>query len=227
MNKVRWLGHAAFQITTGKGRQIYIDPWLEGNPACPVKKEDLPAADLVLVTHDHFDHMGDAAALLQAGGGKSVGQPELIRQLERSGVAGDKLTGMNVGGSVEIDGITVTMTHAFHSAGNGAPVGFILTLEDGKVIYHSGDTGLFGDLELFGRLYHIDLALLPIGSVFTMDPKQAAVAVKLLAPKAVIPMHYGSFPILVQSAAEFNQLVAKEAPGVEAVALEPGGEWEF
>jgi L-ascorbate metabolism protein UlaG (beta-lactamase superfamily) len=227
MVKVKWLGHAAFLLTTSTGKEIYLDPWLEGNPSFSLKKEDLPPADLVLVTHDHFDHLGDAAELLLAGKGKSAGQPELVGQLKAAGVPDEQLIGMNIGGSVKVAGITVTMVQAFHSAGKGSPVGFILTLEDGKVIYHSGDTGLFGDMELLGRLYEIDLALLPIGSVFTMDPQQAAVAARLVSPQAVIPMHYGTFPALVQDAAEFVKLTKEEAPEVEVVVLEPGGQWKF
>ncbi|NLJ33896.1 MAG: metal-dependent hydrolase [Firmicutes bacterium] len=227
MAKLRWLGHAAFQITTAEGRQIYIDPWLEGNPSCPVAKGDLEVADLVLVTHDHHDHLGDAAALLAAGDAVAVGQPELIGQLEAAGVPVEKLIGMNIGGSVEVAGVVVTMTQAFHSAARGGPVGYILTLAQGQVIYHAGDTGIFSDMELLGKLYDIDVALLPIGSVYTMDPFQAAAAVELISPQVVFPMHYGTFPALVQDAAEFSQLVAKRTPHVKVIVLKPGEKWEF
>ena len=227
MAKIKWLGHAAFQITTAQGQHIYIDPWLEGNPSCPVAKEDLEPADLVLVTHDHHDHLGDAAALLEEGGAVAAGQPELIGQLEEAGVPTEKLVGMNIGGSLEAAGVVVTMTQAFHSAAQGTPVGYILTLPEGTVIYHAGDTGIFGDMELLGELYDIDVALLPIGSVFTMDPHQAAMAVELLSPQLVIPMHYGTFPALVQDADEFTQLVGERTPEVKVIALEPGAKWEF
>ncbi len=224
---IRWLGHAAFQITTAEGRHIYIDPWLKGNPTCPVAMEDLEPADLVLVTHDHSDHLGDAAALLAAKGALAAGQPELIGQLKEAGVAAEKLIGMNIGGSIEAAGVVVTMTQAFHSACRGTAVGFILTLPTGQVIYHAGDTGIFGDMELLGQLYGIDVALLPIGSVYTMDPLQAAAAVDLLAPQVVFPMHYGTFPALVQDAREFTRLVGEKAPQVKVIAPEPGQVWEF
>jgi L-ascorbate metabolism protein UlaG (beta-lactamase superfamily) len=224
---IRWLGHAAFQITTNEGRHIYIDPWIKGNPACPVQREDLEEADLVLVTHDHFDHLGDAVSLLKAGKARAAGQPELLGLLEAKGIPSEKLMSMNTGGTVEVAGIAVTMTQAFHSAGRGWPVGFILILPGGPVIYHAGDTGLFGDLKLLGELYNIDVALLPIGGLYTMDPLQAAMAVKLLSPRVVMPMHYRTFPALVQGAGEFARLVREKTPGVEVVVLEPGGRWEF
>jgi|CZCB01.1.fsa_nt_gi L-ascorbate metabolism protein UlaG (beta-lactamase superfamily) len=227
VGRIRWLGHAAFQITTNEGKQIYIDPWLEGNPAYPLKGEELEEADLVLVTHDHFDHLGDAVRLLQGAKARAVGQPELLGVLEVEGVPGEKLLGMNTGGTVEVAGIAVTMTQAFHSSSKGSPVGFILHLPAGPVIYHAGDTGLFGDMKLFAELYNIDVALLPIGGVYTMDPLQAATAVKLLSPRVVIPMHYRTFPALAQDAKRFARLVQEKAPRVEVVVLEPGGQWEF
>lgn len=227
MGRIRWLGHAAFQITTNEGKQIYIDPWFEGNPASPVQGQDLEEADLVLVTHDHFDHLGDAVKLLKGARARAMGQPELLGVLEAQGVPGEKLMGMNVGGTVEVAGVAVTMTQAFHSAGKGSPAGFILTLLGGPVIYHAGDTGLFGDMKLLGELYNIDVALLPIGGVYTMDPLQAATAVKLISPRVVIPMHYRTFPALAQDAARFVRLVQEKAPRVEVVVLEPGGQWEF
>ena len=133
--------------------------------------------------------------------------------------------GMNIGGSVTIEGITITMTQAFHSSGTGAPSGYIIKLEDGTVIYHAGDTGIFDSMRLLGELYRINLALLPVGSVFTMDPQQAARALTLLKPKRVIPMHYKTFPILEQSADRFVELARKEAPEVKVLVLEPGQEY--
>lgn len=227
MAVIRWLGHAAFQITTAEGRHIYIDPWLKGNPTCPVATEDLEPADLVLVTHDHSDHLGDAAELLGTEGAVAAGQPELIGQLKAAGVPAEKLIGMNIGGSVEVAGLVVTMTQAFHSAGQGTAVGYILTLPTGPVIYHAGDTGIFGDMELLGELYDIDVALLPIGSVYTMDPLQAATAVELLSPQLVFPMHYGTFPALVQDATEFIRLVGEKTPRVKVIVPEPCQVWEF
>lgn len=224
MAKIKWLGHAAFQITSVANKTIYIDPWIEGNPTCPVTIADLPRPDLVLITHDHSDHLGNAVSLLQKGG-KAIGQPELVVQLE--GISPENLVCMNTGGTVLIDGIKITMVHSFHSSGAGSAVGFILTLENGKVIYHSGDTGIFSDMKLFADLYKIDIALLPIGSVFTMDAYQAAAATKMISPEAVIPMHYCSFPTLAQSPDDYVKEVTKQAPQTKVILLQPGEEYTF
>ena len=226
MGKIKWWGHANFQITTPGGKEIFIDPWFTENPACPTKVEDVGKVDLVLVTHDHFDHRGDAVTLLRRGG-QAAGQPEFLAQLEQEGIPGGQLVAMNIGGSVQLQGVTVKMVHAFHSAAYGSPVGWILTMENGIVIYHAGDTGIFADLALWQVLYGVDVALLPIGGVFTMDPDQGAKAVELLRPRVVIPMHYGSFPLLVQEAGGFIRLVKEKTPEVEVVALNPGEEWNF
>ncbi len=224
-NKVKWLGHAACQITSAQGKVILIDPWITDNPSCPIKKEDLKAVDLILVTHDHFDHLGtDIPDLVKATGATLVVQPELANKLQDSGVSAANIIygmGMNIGGTVEVAGIKITMTQAFHS---GNPVGFILRMEDGKTIYHAGDTGIFESMRLLGELYNIDLALLPIGSVFVMDPLQAATSLTLLKPKKVIPIHYRTFPILVQDAGEFVKLAKEKAPAVNVQVVEPGQE---
>ncbi|NLS45539.1 MAG: metal-dependent hydrolase [Firmicutes bacterium] len=226
-NQIRWLGHAAFEITSAKGRKILIDPWISGNPACPLKVEDLATPDLVLITHDHQDHYGiDIPVLLEKGQGILLTQPEVIEKVRKEGVPEEKIvnhgSGMNIGGTVEIKEIKVTMTQATHSSGVGSPCGFIVTLEDGKVIYHAGDTGIFSSMELFGELYNINVALLPIGSVFVMDSLQAATSLKLLKPRIAIPMHYKTFPILEQSADKFVAEAKEKAPFVEVKVLKPG-----
>ncbi|TYO96040.1 metal-dependent hydrolase [Desulfallas thermosapovorans] len=224
-NSVKWLGHAACQVTTTGGCVILIDPWITGNPGCPVKKEDIGKVDIILVTHDHFDHMGtDIPDLVRATGAKVIGQPELVGILQEAGVPAENTVGMNIGGQVEVAGIKVTMTQAFHSATAGDAVGYIITLEDGKTIYHAGDTGIFASMELLGRIYSIDLALLPIGSVYVMDPLQAAYSLTLLKPGKVVPIHYGTFPVLVQDAGEFVKLAGEKAPGVPVEVLKPGQE---
>ncbi|PIU84378.1 MAG: metal-dependent hydrolase, partial [Deltaproteobacteria bacterium CG06_land_8_20_14_3_00_44_19] len=214
------MSHAFFSITTSKGKVILIDPWIDGNPLCPVKIGDITKADLILVTHDHFDHSANAADISKKTGGVVIGQPETVGRLktglslpERNAVFGGM--GMNIGGSATIDGITVTMTQAFHSSETGSPCGYIIKLENGLTIYHAGDTGIFASMKTLGDVYAIDIALLPIGSCFTMDPIQAAAALKLLRPRRVIPMHYKTFPILEQDASRFVDLAKKEAPGVE------------
>ncbi|MCL2337900.1 MAG: metal-dependent hydrolase [Firmicutes bacterium] len=224
-NSVKWLGHAACQITSAGGRVVLIDPWISGNPSCPVKKEALSKADVILITHDHFDHLGaDVPDLVRATGAMVAGQPELMAEVEKSGVAAEKTLGMNIGGQVDVAGIKITMTQAFHSAGAGAAVGYIVTLEDGKHIYHAGDTGIFASMELLGRIYPLAVALLPIGSLYTMDPLQAAYSAGLLKPAKVIPIHYGTFPALVQNADDFVKLAAEKAPGVSVEVLKPGQE---
>ncbi|MFZ5633847.1 MAG: metal-dependent hydrolase [Bacillota bacterium] len=227
-HSVKWLGHAACQITSEKGAVVLIDPWITGNPACPIKKEDIKRADLILVTHDHFDHLGsDIPDLVKATGAVVIAQPELANALKQAGVSEDKIIfgmGMNIGGQVEAAGIKVTMTQAFHSGTAGEAVGYIVFLEDGKTVYHAGDTGIFSDMELFGRIYEIDLALLPIGSVFVMDPVQAAYSLTLLKPKKAIPIHYGTFPILVQDPAGFVNLARERAPETKVEAVKPGQE---
>ncbi|MFC2017653.1 metal-dependent hydrolase, partial [Chloroflexota bacterium] len=183
-----------------------------------------------LVTHDHFDHVGNAVDIVKKTGAILIAQPETVDRFKKDfELTADRIIfggfGMNIGGSAIIEGTTITMTQASHSSGTGTPTGYIIKLEDGTVIYHAGDTGIFDSMSLFGELYRIDLALLPIGSVFTMDPGQAAKALTLLKPKKVMPMHYKTFPILEQSADRFVELARKEAPEVEVIILEPGQEY--
>lgn len=229
-HRLKWLGHSGWLLTTTKGKVLLIDPWLSQNPVAPLKLEDLPAADYVLITHDHSDHAGDTVAVVRQTGATLVAQPEICRRYHEAGVPKDKVLygiGMNIGGSVTLDGITVTMTDAYHSSETGTPAGYILTLEDGKVLYHAGDTGLHCNMATWGRLFNIDVALLPIGSVFTMDARQAVQALQMLKPKLAIPMHYRTFPILAQSADEFVRLAREQAPETEVRVLQPGEETTF
>jgi len=227
---IRWLGHAGFIVSTPGGKTIIIDPWIVDNPLCPVKLDEVTAANIVLVTHDHSDHVGNAVDIVMKTGATLIAQPETVNRFKRDfGLVDDRIvfggSGMNIGGSATIEGITITMTQAFHSSGTGTPSGYIIKLEDGTVIYHAGDTGIFDSMRLLGELYGIDLALLPIGSVFTMDYVQAVKALTLLKPKRVMPMHYKTFPILEQSVDRFVELAGKEAPEVEVIVLEPGQEY--
>ncbi|OPY55818.1 MAG: metal-dependent hydrolase [Pelotomaculum sp. PtaU1.Bin035] len=228
-HRVRWLGHAACQITTEKGAVILIDPWISGNPSCPIKKDDIKQADLILITHDHFDHLGtDVPDLVKSTGATVIVQPELADTLRKAGVSSDNIVhygmGMNIGAEAEIAGVKVIMVQAFHSCAAGTPAGYIIILDDGKTIYHTGDTGVFDSMRLFGDIYNIDLALVPIGSVFTMNPLQAAVSLSLIKPKVAIPIHYRTFPVLTQDAAEFIDLSSKKAPEVKVEAIKPGQE---
>jgi len=230
-NTIKWLGHAGFQITSEKGTVIVIDPWLTDNPLAPCKAEDITKADLVLVTHDHFDHVADAARIVKATGATLVGVPETVGRLKADeGVPDSQIvfgTGMNIGGTLSSRGVHITMTQAFHSSQTGNPAGYIVKLEDGYTLYHAGDTGIFSSMKLLGDLFAIDLALLPTGGVFTMDAKQASVGAKLLGAKAVIPMHYKTFPILEQDASSFANIMRKEASHIQVVVLDPGQEHMF
>jgi L-ascorbate metabolism protein UlaG (beta-lactamase superfamily) len=226
---IKWLGHAGFQITSEKGKIIIIDPWLTDNPLASCMAADITKADFVLVTHDHFDHVADASLIVRATGATLVGMPETVGRLKQEAKIPDSQivfgTGMNIGGTLSSNGIAITMTQAFHSSQSGSPAGYIIKLEDGYTVYHAGDTGIFSSMKLLGELFHIDLALLPIGGVFTMDPKQASVAAKLLGTNTVIPIHYKTFPILEQDTSSFTEIMRKEASGIEVVVLDPGQEY--
>ncbi|TEU02595.1 MAG: metal-dependent hydrolase [Dehalococcoidia bacterium] len=224
---IEWLGHATFVVTSARDKIIYIDPFIRDNPLCPITVDDINHANIVLVTHDHFDHMANAVDIVKKTGATLVAQPETSgRFIAELGLYEENVVnfgqGMNIGATTVIDGITITMTQAFHSSQTASNAGFIIKLEDGFTIYHAGDTGIFATMKVLGELYPIDLALLPIGSVWTMDPVQAAKALTLLNPKKAIPMHYKTFPVLEQSADRFVELAKKEAPAVEIVVLEPG-----
>jgi len=228
---IKWLSHAGFQITSGSGKVIYIDPWLD-NPISSFGIDDVKGATLVLVTHDHFDHVGQAPEIVKKTGGLLVANVETARRLQsESHIPAENVCyfgyGMNIGGNLEYEGITVTMTQAFHSTASGAPCGYIIKLEDGTTLYHAGDTGIFDSMKTFGEIYKIDVAMLPIGSVFTMDPFQAARAAKMLSPKKVIPMHFKTFPILVQDQKEFVEIAKREAPGIEVIVMNPGEEYTY
>jgi L-ascorbate metabolism protein UlaG (beta-lactamase superfamily) len=228
---IKWLSHAGFQITSSSGKVLYIDPWFE-NPMSSFGVNDVREAAMVLVTHDHFDHVGQAVDIAKKTGGLLVANVETARRLQSEfHIPAEKVCyfgyGMNIGGKLEYEGITVTMTQAFHSTATGTPCGYIIKLEDGTTLYHGGDTGIFASMKLLGEMYKIDVAMLPIGSVFTMDPFQAAWAAKLIAPKVVIPMHYKTFPILVQDAKEFAELARKEAPNTKVVSLNPDDEYGY
>jgi L-ascorbate metabolism protein UlaG (beta-lactamase superfamily) len=233
--RITWYGHSCFRIETAGGRTIVLDPYFE-NPRSPIKADVVDRCDLLLVSHGHFDHFGDALSI------KSRLRPvwpcihELSLWLPRRLPAGDEgVIGMNKGGTVEAAGLRITMTSADHSAGDwnaagettlylGDPVGFIIELEDGYRIYFAGDTQVFSDMRLIHDLYRPDLAMLPIGGHFTMDPVGAALAVEYLQVDDVIPMHYGTFPVLVGTPDRLRaELEQRLLSGVTVHAPEPGG----
>ncbi|HEY8416130.1 MAG TPA: metal-dependent hydrolase [Thermaerobacter sp.] len=225
-HRLRWLGHASWELTTSGGRIILFDPWINGNPKAAVKIEDLKA-DYILITHDHFDHASDLPAVVEQTGATVILQPETAARYQKEGVPEDKCKPMNIGGSVELDGIVVTMTEAYHSSETGEPAGFIVTQEDGKRVYDAGDTGIHCNMATWAELYPLDVAILPIGGHFTMDPRQAAHALTFLKPKVAIPQHFGTFPLLVPSADDFVRFAREKAPGTEIKVLEPGQSFEF
>jgi len=229
--KISFLGHAGFQITSEKGKILIIDPWLTDNPLATCQAEDITKADIVLVTHDHFDHIADAAGIVKATGAILVGMPETVGRLKEEAAIPDSQIvfgmGMNIGGTVISDGISITMTQAFHSSQTASPAGYIIKLENGFTLYHAGDTGIFSSMKLLGEIFNINLAMLPIGGVFTMDPKQATLAAKLLEVNTVIPMHYKTFPILEKDTSSYVEIMEKEAPNIKVIVLDPGEEYIF
>jgi L-ascorbate metabolism protein UlaG (beta-lactamase superfamily) len=220
--KIRWLGHAFVEFTTADDKVILFDPWTkdDGNPACPIGNNDIERADLVLVSHDHFDHVGSAAAICNKTGALLGGPVQTVQRFineklikEDQGV--NFGFGYMVGGGVKFDWIEVVATPAFHSSDTACAIGNIAIASDGFTVFHAGDTSLFCEMELYGRLYPMDLAMLPIGGTFTMDAYQAAEAVKMIRPEAVLPIHYASVPIVAKSADEFAEKCGEASPDVK------------
>lgn len=231
--KIEYLGHSAFQITTEEGMKILIDPFISGNPACITPVETLNP-DIILVTHGHVDHFGDALEIANNSGATVIATHEIATFVQKQGL---NAIGMNIGGSVSVnDLISVTMTDARHSSGmdflenmeeGGVATGFVITLENGKKIYHAGDTGLFGDMKMvIGDIYKPDISLLPIGDKFTMGIEDAAIAASWLQSRIVIPMHYNTFEAIEQDSNLFAQYVEEESIGTVTVILLPGEEYE-
>jgi L-ascorbate metabolism protein UlaG (beta-lactamase superfamily) len=220
-----WLGHAAFRIDTANGKRIYVDPFLQGNPKCPANEQEPERADIVAVTHAHGDHIGDTVAIAKQHGSTVVAMVELAGWLGKQGVADDKLIGFNKGGTIDVDGVKFTLTNAFHSSSTpdgsygGEAAGLVVETGDGTSIYFAGDTCVFGDMQLIGRIYEPDLVVLPIGDHYTMGPREAAVALELLGAKRCVPSHWGTFPLLTGTPAALQEL----APGVTIEQIEPGG----
>jgi L-ascorbate metabolism protein UlaG (beta-lactamase superfamily) len=218
MMKFTYLGHAAFKIEAD-GKTVFVDPWL-GGPTSPMKVDEVDTADIVLVTHDHGDHgYTEALKICKKTGAYFVAINELGIKAKEAGLP--NVHTLNIGGSVDIDDISVTLLQAFHSCGIGAPTGFYVKFPSGS-FYHAGDTGVFASMSLIGELYNPEVALLPIGSYYTMSIDQAAKATELIHPKAVIPMHYDTFPVITADTTKFSQLVAERTPEVKVEIMKPG-----
>ena len=230
---ITYLGHATALIETPGGKRLLLDPWTSGNPTCPVEwksPESLGRLDLILMTHIHNDHVGDVEAIVRANPqAHIVGIVEATDWLEGKGVK--HAHPMNKGGSQTVEGIQITMTHADHSSSfvqengtvlyGGEAAGYILQMENGFTLYAAGDTALFGDMALLRELYRPELALLPIGDLFTMGPREAAYAARLLGVSYVIPIHYKTFPILTGTPEAFAKYAADQ-PDLQIHALQPG-----
>jgi L-ascorbate metabolism protein UlaG (beta-lactamase superfamily) len=225
---ITWFGHSAFLITTDENLRILIDPFISNNPASPVTVEEL-YADVILVTHGHADHFGDTMEIANRTGALVVCNHELSIYLSKQGF---ETMGMNIGGTVKVQEIKITMMNSLHSSdmdfieevnAGGSAAGFILELENGRKIYHAGDTGIFSDMRnVISHIYQPNIALLPIGDRYTMGPYEAAIAAEWINPDIIIPMHYNTYPVIEQNPLEYSDMVRKSNRKVEVVILEPG-----
>jgi len=227
--KVKWYGHAAVLVTTAKGTSILIDPFFTGNPTFPKGTAMPERVDLILCTHGHSDHVGDAVVVSRKYGAPVLAMVELAAWLGRQGV--EKTIGMNLGGSYVEKDVTISLVDAKHSTGmddkgegrmlyGGVANGFVLEIQGGPTLYHAGDTTVFGDMRLIAELYRPKLAMLPIGDHYTMGPRLAAHAAKLLGVEQVLPIHYGTFPVLRGTPEQHAHELKGSA--VEVRAIKPG-----
>ena len=222
---ITWLGHASFSVRTPGGKTVLFDPWYTGNPSFPESKKPTKA-DVMLVSHGHSDHITDAASVAKSTGATVVAIWEIYSWLQGKGV--QNLEPMNKGGTIEVKGLRITMTDARHSSSFdengivylGEPAGFVVRLENGQTIYYAGDTSLFGDMKLIGEIYKPDIAFLPIGDRFTMGPDTAAIAAKWLGVKQVVPMHWGTFPLLTGTPEQLKEHLA--GTSIQVLELKPG-----
>src|SRR5487761_174156 len=223
-----WVGHGTWKVRSAKWKEIIIDPWVMNNPVAPETLKNVEKCDLMLITHGHFDHIHDALEIAKAHKPKIVSNFEITTWLASKGVEASTMIGVNTGGTVEVDGIKVTLVHAEHSCGitdgdhivyGGKGHGPWIEFENGFTIYFAGDTDVFGDMALIAELGKFDVAFLPIGDFYTMGPERAAKAVALLGVKKVVPMHFGTFPPLVGRPSALQELVGS---GVEVLDIKPG-----
>lgn len=225
-----YLGHATVRCDLPGGEVVLIDPWIDGNPACPDEHKSFDRLDAVLVTHAHFDHIGDAVELCKRHRpAKVVANFEICHWLESKGV--ENCSAMNLGGSQEVLGCRVSMVRADHSCGitdgdrilyGGSAAGYVVRLPEGYTFYHAGDTALFTDMQLIAEIYRPELAFLPIGDLFTMDPSQAARACRLLGVREAIPIHWGTFPPLTGTPESFERSCGDLGNNCTVVTLQPG-----
>ena len=224
-----WLGHNSFKLVTRGARTLLLDPWVEGNPATPKEHKTFDRIDVMTISHGHGDHMADAVTLARKFKPVVVCNYEIHLFLQKKGIG--STSPMNKGGTQKAAGIGITMVHATHSSGiedggqviyGGEPCGFVFTLEDGTRIYHAGDTGVHADMALIAELYQPEIALLPIGDLYTMGPREAAVAARMLKPRLIVPSHYGTFPALTGTPEALRTELKQLGLDIEVVALKPG-----
>jgi L-ascorbate metabolism protein UlaG (beta-lactamase superfamily) len=225
-----WVGHGTWRARSAQGKELLIDPWVMNNPVAPEHLKTVDRCDLMLITHGHYDHIWDAVDIARQTTPTIVTIPEIGWWMEGKGVAGASDSAGNKGGTVDVDGIRVTLVHAEHSCGirdgdqivyGGEPCGFVIEFENGFTIYFAGDTDVFGDMRLIGELHELDAAFLPIGDLYTMSPRRAAKAVELLGVKTVVPMHFGTFPPLTGRPGQLQELVGS---GVQVLDIQPGAQ---
>lgn len=227
--EITYYGHSTFTIKSSEGKIVMIDPWVDGNPSCPESLKKIEAVDVIAVTHGHSDHIGDLASISKKHSPSIISTFEIHQWFTGKGL--ENCLPINKGGTQSVDNIKFTMTHAQHSSSivndngsniyAGEPGGYIIKFKNGFTIYHAGDTNLFGDMKLIGKIYKPDLAMLPIGDVFTMSPFEASHACRMLNAKYVIPMHYATFPMLTGTPGELKNLT-KDIDGLEILDLKPG-----
>ena len=224
-----WLGHGAFHLVSPRGKHLLIDPWLEGNPMAPVGDVPITHVDAILVTHAHGDHASDVVRLAKKFRSTVVCIHEAALWFTRHGV--ENCMGMNKGGTAQLAGLKLTMTHAVHSSSfdagdervyGGDPAGFVVTLENGATIYFAGDTGPTMDMQIVGDLYRPEVSVLPIGDLYTMGPREAAYVMRLLRSPFVVPCHYGTFPALTGTPETFRAELGKLGVQATVVAPKPG-----
>jgi L-ascorbate metabolism protein UlaG (beta-lactamase superfamily) len=225
---ITWLGHATVLYRSAQGKSVLVDPWLETNPACPPESKKLSAVDLMLITHGHGDHFTDAIPVAKKFHPEIVCNYEISLYLGSKGIA--KLHGINYGGTVELGGIKVTMVQAIHSSSiedgdqvvpAGGPCGYVIEFENGARVYHAGDTAFFGDMKWIGEIYKPSIAALPIGDVYTMGPREAALAAKVIGARHLLPIHYATFPALTGTPAELKRHLADQRD-IEVLDVKPG-----
>lgn len=221
---ITWYGHSNIMLREN-GVSVLIDPFFEGNPFAPDWR-GIPRPDIVAVTHDHGDHLGQAVEIVRTTGAALVCIADLVEHFREHGVPAAQIVndglGGNVDGTLEEKGVRLTMTQAFHSARMGAPVGYVVEMPGGHTVYHAGDTGLFGDMALIAERFRLDLVMLPVGGVFTMDAEGAAKAAVLLKAPAAMPMHYATFPMLAPNADGFAEALGRRAPSCRILIPGPG-----